>query len=143
MRREEAAAQLSAAVSAYLTAFLLWLLLLAVFLPAAELHAEPRLQPLVAAAFLLGIALEVYRGTASLLRFLDAAGAGRAARFAAYELAIAIDAALLAPALHAVSPALGGAALAVAALLGALLALSHADVVVAALMRGPRRPQTA
>lgn len=133
--REDAALYFGKAVAAYSTAFLLWLFLLAIFLPAAELYTEIRLQPLVSAIFLVGIASEAYKGTVNLLSFLRSIHIGKVARLVAYELIILLDAILVTPVFYAISPVLGGAALIIAALSSVIALLSGMDVVMIAMVK--------
>jgi len=140
---ERAAMHLGRAIVAYSVAFLLWLLFLVAFLPASEMiHAEP-LPQVIALLFLGAMAVEAAWGTLDLLRFAWLSGGGLL-RLAALELAIALDAVLLYPPLHALSPTLGLALLVTSAALAGAALLAHIEVVEGALARRLRaRPRGA
>lgn len=132
---EEAGVKLGRSMVAYATAFLLWLFLLAVFLPAASAPLSESLAPVIALIFLLGIAVEVYWGTTNLLEFLDLSRPGKVARFLTLELIVALDALLLAAPLYAISPALGGACIVVASVVAVMILLTHSEAFVELILR--------
>lgn len=119
----------------YTTAFLLWLFFIAVFLPAAEEQGAANAEPLIALVFLAGIALEAYLGSVAVINFVTVSKVGKLAKFLSVELVILADAVLLLPPLHAISPALGGAALITAIVAAAVAALVHMDVLIQYLLR--------
>jgi len=127
---ERAGVRLGRAVVAYATAFLLWLFLLLVYLPASHLPSTEPLAPLIALIFLGGIAAEVWWGTTSLLEFLELAALSRPAKLLATELVVLLDALLLAPPLYAISPALGGACVIVALVVAVALLLMNAEALL-------------
>jgi len=138
-RYEEAAAKLGRAVVAYATAFLLWLFLIAIFVPAASAPSSEQILPIVALIFLAGIAVEVYWGTVNLIDFLSLASPSRVTRFLALELIVLLDSLLLATPLHFISPVLGGACIVVAAVAAVLILVTHTEAALELVFNRWRR----
>lgn len=134
---ERAAIYLGHSLVAYATAFLLWVLFLLVFMPASP-HFEA-IEQVVSAIFLGGIGAEVYWGTANLLRFTWRAKLGRPKRLLLYELIILLDALLLAPPSYAFFPTLGDAVALSAVVIGAIVMLTHIDVVLELALKLQRK----
>lgn len=124
------AVYLGRALVNYTTAFLLWLFFMAVFLPAAEEQSAANAGPLIALVFLTGIALEAYLGSVAVVNFVAVSKVSKLVKFLSLELVVLMDAVLLIPPLHAVSPVLGGAALITAIVAAAVAALVHMDALI-------------
>jgi len=122
---------LSRALGGYLTAFLIWLFSLTVFIPlAAEVSAGIPLRPLVASMFLTAVAIEVYSATSGMLSYLNSRRAAERLRLVLLEVTLVADAVLLIPLLWAVAPVLGGMSLILALVVMAVLASPHLDELV-------------
>jgi len=119
---------LSRALGGYLTAFLIWLFSLTVFIPlATEVSAGIPLRPLVASMFLTAVAIEVYSATSGMLSYLNSRQAAGRLRLVLLEATLATDAILLIPLLWAVAPVLGGVSLILTLMVMTVLASPHLD----------------
>ncbi|RLF05054.1 MAG: hypothetical protein DRK00_05370 [Thermoprotei archaeon] len=116
----------------YLTASLIWLFSLAVFIPlAAEVSVDAPLKPLIASMFLAATAIEVYGATAGALEYLNSQHVPERLRPILLEAVLAADAVLLVPLLWAVAPVLGGVGLILALTAMLVTAFPHLDELAA------------